>query len=161
MKKALFAGTFDPVTVGHENIIKRCNEIFDKVYVAVCINPDKHAYFTVEERLEMLKRAVSGLSNVEVYYHTGLLVDFMRDNGIKYNIRGIRTVKDFIYEEGMRVLNEEAYPEMKTLYFPSDKGFIEVSSTAVREKILKGEDLTALLSPVVKEIAVNSISKRK
>ncbi|MBR6737029.1 MAG: pantetheine-phosphate adenylyltransferase [Clostridia bacterium] len=153
MKKAVFAGTFDPVTLGHEEIIKRASALFDEVYVALCINPDKTAYFSLEKRLEMLKVACKPYKNVKVVYHEGLLVDLMKQNGIIYNVRGLRNSIDFEYEEVMHRYNQTLYPQMQIIYLPCENNFVSVSSTAVRNAYKNGESLENYLSaPVCKVI---------
>lgn len=146
MKKAVFAGTFDPVTKGHENVIKKASELFDYVTVAICINPDKKAFYTVEERLLMLKTVCSKYQNVEVVYHQGMLVDLMKEKEIKYNVRGVRNATDYEYENGMHYYNEKLYPEIVTIYLPCSERLKNVSSTTARKEIVENKDYTDMLS---------------
>ena len=152
MKKAVFAGTFDPITVGHEEIIKKASALFDELTVAICINPDKIATFSLEKRLDMLNAVCKRYDNVKVVYHQGLLVDLMKSIGAIYNVRGLRNQVDFEYEETMHHFNENLYPEMETIYIPCNASRTGVSSTAVKTAILKGESVEGMLSKEVIEI---------
>jgi len=133
MKKAVFAGTFDPVTGGHEEIIKKSSELFDEVVVALCVNVTKRAMFSIEKRLEFLKAVCKKYKNVTVVYHDGLLVDLMKSVGATYNVRGLRNGKDYDYENEMNFINSDMMPELVTVYLPCSVQNISVSSTAVRE----------------------------
>lgn len=149
MKKAIFAGTFDPVTKGHEDVIKKATELFDFLTVAICINPDKKALYSIEKRLLMLEAVCEKYDNVEVVYHQGMLVDLMKEKGIKYNVRGVRNATDYEYENGMHYYNENLYKDIVTMYLPCKEEFKNVSSTAVRELLSSGENLEKMLSSQV------------
>lgn len=138
MKKCVFAGTFDPVTKGHESVIKKASELFDEVFVALCINAEKTARFSVSSRLEMLNLACEKYKNVKVVYHEGMLVDFMKDNKIIYTVRGVRNSTDYEYENKMHEFNSKLYPEIVTLYIPCNQELKNVSSTAVKKDIESG-----------------------
>ena len=152
MKKAVFAGTFDPVTLGHEEVIKKASALFDELTIAICVNPDKKATFSLEKRLEMLNAVSKNYNNVSVTYHEGMLVDLMKSIGAIYNVRGLRNAVDFEYEEVMHHYNETLYPEMQAIYIPCSANNVEVSSTAVKNAIKNGEDYKKLLSSEVIEI---------
>lgn len=152
MKRAVFAGTFDPVTKGHESVIKKASSLFDELTVAICINPDKKTLFSVETRLEMLKSVCSKYQNVNVCYHEGLLVDLMKKIGATYNVRGVRNATDYEYENGMHYYNEKLYKDIVTLYIPCSKELKEVSSTAVKKDIDSGNFDEKHLSSSVIEI---------
>ena len=159
MRKAVFAGTFDPVTKGHEAVIKKAVELFDSLTVAICINPDKKAVFSVEKRLEMLNAVLSDYNNVEVVFHEGMLVDLMKEKGIKFNVRGVRNETDYAYENNMAKFNEKLYPEMVTLYFPCNDNLKEVSSTKVRSDAENGIFSLDYLSENVIKIIKNNYTK--
>lgn len=159
MKKAVFAGTFDPITKGHEAVIKKALELFDYLTVAICVNPDKKAVFSVEKRLEMLNAVLSEYDNVEVVFHQGMLVDLMKEKGIKYNVRGVRNATDYAYENNMSEYNEKLYPEMVTIYFPCSDNLKEVSSTKVRKEVENGVYNVEYLSEKVIEIIKNNGTK--
>ncbi len=158
MNKAVFAGTFDPVTIGHEKVIEKASKIFDKLYVSLGVNPEKHPIFSVELRLEMLKKVCEKYQNVEVLYHEGMLVDLMKEKGIVYTVRGVRNDTDYAYENKMHLFNKTLYPEIVTLFFPCDKEFSFISSTAVRNAVKNGEEISKYLSPeIIKIIEINKL----
>ena len=145
MRKAVFAGTFDPVTGGHEEIIKKSAEIFDELIVALCVNVTKRAMFSVEKRLEFLNAVCKKYKNVRVVYHDGLLVDLMKSEGAIYNVRGLRNGKDYDYENEMNFINSDLMPELIAVYLPCSAKNVSVSSTAVRELLSFGKDVTRYL----------------
>ncbi len=145
MRKAVFAGTFDPVTGGHEEIIKKSAEIFDELIVALCVNVTKRAMFSVEKRLEFLNAVCKKYKNVKVVYHDGLLVDLMKSEGAIYNVRGLRNGKDYDYENEMNFINSDLMPELIAVYLPCSAKNVSVSSTAVRELLSFGKDVTRYL----------------
>jgi pantetheine-phosphate adenylyltransferase len=152
MKKAVFAGTFDPITIGHEKVIEIASKTFDKLYVSLGVNPEKHPIFSTDLRLEMIKKVCEKYDNVEVVYHEGMLVDLMKEKGITYTVRGVRNDSDYIYENEMHLFNKSLYPEIITLFIPCDKEYASISSTAVRNAVKNGEDLKPYLSKEVIEI---------
>lgn len=152
MKKAVFAGTFDPLTLGHEKIIEKCSKLFDSVVVALCVNASKTVHFSVETRLEIIKTACKKYNNVEVVYHEGYLVDLMKERGITYTVRGVRNDSDYAYEVNMHNVNKGLYSKVETIFIPCDNDLVSVSSTAVRNAIENGEDLTKYLSSEVIEV---------
>lgn len=139
MKKCVFAGTFDPVTKGHEEIIKKCADLFDETVVALCINVKKQAMFSVEKRLEFLRAVCKKYEGVKVVYHDGLLVDLMKNENALYYVRGLRNGRDYDYENDINYINAELMPEMVTLYVPCSAASVSVSSTAVRELLTFGK----------------------
>ena len=152
MNNAVFAGTFDPVTKGHEAVIEKASKLFDTLTVAICINPDKKTLFSVDTRIEMLKAVCAKYKNVVVTYHEGWLVDLMKSINATYNVRGVRNTTDYEYENGMHYYNENMYPEIVTLYIPCSKTLKDVSSTAVKESIASGCYNEEYLSKSVIEI---------
>lgn len=152
MNKAVFAGTFDPITIGHEKVIETASKMFDILYVSLGVNPEKHPIFSTEIRLEMMKKVCEKYKNVEVVYHEGMLVDLMKEKGIIYTVRGVRNDSDYAYENKMHFVNKSLYPNIVTLFIPCDKDLALVSSTAVRNAVKNGEDLSKYLSKEVIEI---------
>ncbi len=152
MKTAIFAGSFDPITKGHENVINKSVELFDKVIVALCVNSEKQTLFSVEKRLKMLKAVTQKYKNVEVCYHQGMLVDLMKEKGIIYTIRGIRNDTDYEYENKMHLYNNSLYSDLVTIFLPCNQEFTKISSTIVREKIKNQEDLDEFLSKEVIDV---------
>ena len=145
MKKiALIPGTFDPVTVGHLEIVKYAADIFDEVVVCICFNSEKTHLFAESERRNMLEKAVAPYSNVRVDVQHGMTADYAVSIGAEYIIRGIRNAKDTEYELKMADFNWN-YRGVRTLFVPARAEIAEVSSTAVREKLAKGEAVTDML----------------
>lgn len=143
--KCVFAGSFDPVTNGHLDIIGKCAMMFEKVYVVLAVNAQKTYLFDKGTRLEMLKLALKRYDGVEVFSHDGMIVDFMKKMGVKYYARGIRDEKDVDYENAAFAVNSKLYPELETLYIPCGKEYSKFSSSVVREKLLKGENVEKFL----------------
>ncbi|MBE7087013.1 MAG: pantetheine-phosphate adenylyltransferase [Clostridiales bacterium] len=156
MKTCVFAGTFDPVTTGHEDMIIRCAKMYDKVVVAIGKNGEKLPFFTLEERVEILKSAFKDYKNVEIATFDGMLIDFMKERNIKINVRGLRNERDYTYETEMACYNQDYYPELITVYLPTPKNLTYVSSSAVRKIIAIGADVSEYIPSgavkVVKEI---------
>ena len=152
MKKAVFAGTFDPLTLGHESVIEKSARLFDELTVAICINPEKHTLFSVDARLDMLRAVCKKYKNVKVVYHEGMLVDLMKSLGAIYNVRGVRNLTDYEYENRMHEFNQKSYSEIVTLYIPCNEKYKIVSSTKVRELIKDKNLLKDYLSKEVIEV---------
>ena len=137
MKKiAVFAGSFDPFTVGHLDVVKRAAALFDELYVLLAVNTSKKYVFSEMTRLEIIRKAVAGISNVKVETFDGLTVDFMKRVGAKFLVRGIRGAADVEYEQTVAWNNHVLYPECETVFLSSAPEHLMVSSTVVRE-ILK------------------------
>ena len=132
---ALFPGSFDPFTAGHEAILRRMLPLFDKVVVAVGVNSEKHYMFTVEERLERIRTMLSDCPTVEVTSYSGMTIDLCHQLGAKVIIRGIRTAKDFEYEQTVAAVNRLQDPAIETLLVMADPDHINISSTLEREKL--------------------------
>lgn len=160
MSKVLIPGSFDPITLGHLDVIRRVAARFDWVYVAVMTN-DMQRYvpgatgktymFTMEERRAMAALACSDLPNVEVVTSTGTLIALVDDLGVDWIIKGVRNEADFTYEQQHALFNRAHNPRAETLYLPADPSLDGISSTAVREKLRAGEDVTQCLSASVIE----------
>ncbi len=160
MKVCVFAGTFDPITKGHEFVIEKCLEMFDKVVVALGVNQDKTPMFSLEQRKQMISLAFSGEKRVEVKEFSGMLTDFMRENGIKINVRGIRNQDDYKYETTMERFNRDMYSDMITLYIPTPNDLVYVSSTAIRNILTMGADASGYLPQAVCDY-IKTIQKDK
>lgn len=132
---ALFPGSFDPFTAGHEAILRRMLPLFDKIVVAVGINSEKQYMFSVEERMERIRTMLSDCPTVEVTSYTGMTIDLCHRLGAKVIIRGIRTAKDFEYEQTVAAVNRLQDPSIETLLVMADPDHIDISSTLEREKL--------------------------
>lgn len=132
---ALFPGSFDPFTAGHETILRRMLPLFDKVVVAVGVNSEKKYMFSVDERLALIRKKLSDCPTVEVTSYTGMTIDLCHRLGAKVIIRGIRTAKDFEYEQTVAAVNRLQDPAIETLLVMADPDHINISSTLEREKL--------------------------
>ena len=146
MRIAVIPGSFDPMTTGHINIVERAAELFDKVYVAVMINDTKNYMFTREQRTTIAKLSVAHLSNVEVIFDDGMLWELALRLDACAIVKGIRDYKDYQYEFEMAQYNYKKNPNAQTVFLPCDEGAREISSTAVRERIARGEDISDIIS---------------
>ncbi len=143
----IYPGSFDPVTVGHENVIRRLDGMFDRVIVGVLHNPDKAGCFPVEERIAMLEGCLRGLGHVEILSWDGMLVDLLKKTGIRLVIRGYRSMADMESETAMLRINRMLLPTMETLLIPCDPRLEAVSSSVVRQVASFGGDISALVPP--------------
>ena len=151
MKKALFAGSFDPFTNGHFDIVKQASDIFDEVIVAVAYNSEKQGFLPVEKRLGLIIKSVAGMDNVSVDSYEGLTVDYAKKNGVDILIRGIRNSSDFEYEQQIAGVNQKLAPEIKTVFFSPKAENMFISSTIVREIYLNKGDISKLVPSVWEE----------
>lgn len=142
MSVAAYPGSFDPVTNGHLDIIRRAARIFDQVIVALFVNLEKSPMFTAEERLEMVREVTAGLPNVTVESSTGLLVDFCRRRGVDVVVRGLRAISDFDYEFQMAQMNKELYERVETVFMMTRKEHLFLSSSIVKEIARLGGDVS-------------------
>lgn len=142
MKVAVCPGSFDPVTLGHLDIIRRASCLFDKVIVVVMVNSSKSSNFTVEERVDFLKRATFDIKNVEVDYYSGLLADYVAENNATAVVKGLRVMSDFEYEFQMALTNTSITPSTETIFLPSRMEYMFLSSSIVREVAQRGKDIS-------------------
>jgi len=149
---AMYPGTFDPITLGHEDLVRRAASLYSRVVVAVAANTGSKApMFTLAERVELAKSALSDIDNVEVTGYEGLTVDFAREHGLAVIMRGLRAVSDFEYEFQLANMNRHLTNDVETVFLtPSDK-YTFISSTLVREVASLGGDVTEFVSPKVKQ----------
>ena len=145
MSTAIYPGSFDPVTLGHLNIIKRTAACFDKVIVCVMVNSKKTGMFSPEERVELLKRAVERFPNVEVDSSNELLAAYAKRRKAHVVVKGLRAVSDFEQEVQMAVINRHLNPELETMFLASSEKYTYLSSTIVKEMARYGADLTGLV----------------
>lgn len=151
MKTAIYPGSFDPVTLGHYDIIERSSKIFDKLIVGVLNNSAKSPLFSVEERVNMLKDVTSHFSNVEVQSFAGLLIDFVRSNDANVIVRGLRAITDFEYELQLAQMNRVIAPEIDTLFLTTNLKYAYLSSSMAKEVAMYGGDISSFLSPEIAE----------
>lgn len=153
MKTVVCPGSFDPITNGHLDIVKRASGIFDRVIVLVAANQEKHNFFTTGERVEMIRKVVGeeGLSNVEVDSDSGLLVNYIQRVGAVAIVKGLRAVSDFEYEFQMSLTNHKLLPECETIFFTTSSRNMYLSSSIVRQVGKLGGDITGFVPPCVYE----------
>ena len=153
MPKAIFPGSFDPLTNGHLDVIKRSSPLFDEIVIAVFNNPDKQPMFTVEERVQMIEEIVCGQSygrcTVTVDSFSGLTAEFAKGSGAKAIVRGIRAVADYEYELRMALMNRRLEPEIETVFLMVDEEFSYVSSTLMKQVFLLGGRVDGLIPELV------------
>ncbi len=149
MRKALYPGSFDPITIGHLDVLKRSIEIFDEVTLLLAVNPNKSSRFSVEERLEMMRLATQDIPGVKVDYYDGLTVEYAKKNKASHIIRGLRAVSDFEYEFSLAAANEFAAPDIDMVFFMAHHEEAFVSSSAIVELFLGGVDVSKLVPPCV------------
>ncbi len=146
---AIFPGTFDPITLGHQDLIRRASGLFGAVVVAVAVAHHKKTMFSLEERLEMVHEVVAPLGNVQVESFAGLVRDFAVSHGARAMVRGVRSVTDFDYEAQLAGMNKALAPQVETVFLTPDSRFQFISSTLVREIATLQGDVRSFVAPVV------------
>jgi pantetheine-phosphate adenylyltransferase len=155
---AVYPGTFDPITLGHEDVVRRATQLFDRVIVAVAAGHHKRALFSLEERIDMAREAVKDYPQVEVDSFSGLLRDFVVAQGAKAMVRGLRAVTDFDYEFQLAGMNRSLMPNVETVFLtPSDK-YQFISSTFVREIASLGGEVEKFVSPLVNQRLIDKVN---
>ena len=158
---AMYPGTFDPITLGHEDLVRRASRIFDRVVVAIARDTGgKVPLFTFEERVDMAEQALRDHGNVEIRGYSGLTVEYARENGLAVIIRGLRAVSDFEYEFQLANMNRQLTEDVETVFLtPTDK-YTYISSTLVREVASLGGDVSGFVSPQVRDALVARIAEK-
>lgn len=147
---AMYPGTFDPITLGHEDLVRRASRLFDRVVVAVAANPGKEPMFSLEERVELARSVLGGCGQVEVTGYEGLTVDFAKQHGLQVIVRGLRAISDFEYEFQLANMNRHLTDEVETAFLTPTETYTYISSSLVREIASLGGDITEFVSPKVK-----------
>jgi pantetheine-phosphate adenylyltransferase len=150
MKIAICPGSFDPITLGHLDIIERAADIFDEVIVVVASNSSKKTLFSTEERIELIKRCISG-DNIKVDSHCGLLVDYAKDKGAVAIVKGLRAMSDFDYEFQQALTNKSLYPECETVFLSARGENMFLSSSMVKEVCTLGGDISSFVPKIIKD----------
>ncbi len=157
---AMYPGTFDPITLGHEDLVRRAAVLFDNVVVAIADNPGgKEPMFTTDERVAMAANALADLNNVEVTGYAGLTVDFAHDHGLRVIIRGLRAVSDFEYEFQLANMNRHLTDDVETAFLTPTEKYMFISSTLVKEVAELGGDVGEFVSPNVKLALMESCGR--
>jgi pantetheine-phosphate adenylyltransferase len=146
---AIYAGTFDPLTRGHEDLVRRAVNLFDHVIMAIAASQAKRPFFSLEERVEMARDVLADYPTVEVCSFDGLLMDFLHARGAKVILRGLRAASDFEYEFQMAGMNRNLYPEVETIFLTPSEQYMFISATMVREIAILGGDVSKFVQPAV------------
>jgi len=149
MIRAVYPGTFDPLTRGHEDLVRRASPLFDALILAVADSKAKRTFFTLEERVEMAREVLGDVKNVKIVGFTGLLIDFVRQNGARVVLRGLRAVSDFEYEFQLAGMNRSLYPDFETIFLTPSEQHMFISATLVREIAMLGGDVAKFVDPRV------------
>jgi pantetheine-phosphate adenylyltransferase len=148
---AIYPGTFDPITLGHDDLARRASRLFDKVIVAVADSRAKKPFFTLDERVEMARETLHDMPNVHVTGFSGLLMKFVQEQGARVVVRGLRAVSDFEYEFQLAGMNRGMYPDVETVFLTPGEQFMFISATIVREISVLGGDTSKFVPPYVAE----------
>jgi pantetheine-phosphate adenylyltransferase len=154
---AMYPGTFDPITLGHEDLVRRAARLFDKVVVAIAANPAKAPMFSLEERVELAQAALFDVPNIEVSGYDGLTVDFAQDRGLRVILRGLRAVSDFEYEFQLANMNRHLAKDVETAFLTPKETYNFISSSLVREICSMGGDISKFVSPVVNDALMKRV----
>ncbi len=148
---AVYPGTFDPLTSGHEDLVKRASSLFDRVIIGVAESRTKHPMFSLVERVDIAREVLTGYPNIEIHGFDCLLMDFMRQHGASVIMRGLRAVSDFEYEFQMAGMNRNLYPDVETVFLTPSDQYMFVSATMVREIASLGGDVSKFVPPQVQQ----------
>jgi pantetheine-phosphate adenylyltransferase len=151
MIRAIYPGTFDPLTRGHEDLVRRASTLFDSVILGIADSRAKKPFFTLEERLEIAHEVLGDLPNLEIVGFTGLLIDFARQQKARVVVRGLRAVSDFEYEFQLAGMNRNLNPDMETVFLTPSEQHMFISATLVREIAMFGGDVSKFVHPVVRQ----------
>ena len=149
MIKAVYPGTFDPLTRGHEDLVRRASRLFDSLILGIAESRAKRTYFTLDERIDIAREVLADVKNVQVVGFEGLLTEFVRKQGARVVLRGLRAVSDFEYEFQLAGMNRNLYPEMETVFLTPSEQHMFISATLVREIAMLGGDVTEFVHPAV------------
>ena len=149
MSLAIYPGSFDPITKGHIDVLKKASKLFDKVIIAVSINHNKKGLFSIEERVNLIKQSLKNIENVEVDYFEGLTAKYAKEKGATAIIRGLRAVSDFEYEMQMAQMNNSIYDEIETVFLVPKSKYNFISSSIVKEVSFLGGDIDKFVTPPV------------
>ena len=160
-QKAIYPGTFDPVTYGHIDLIKRTLEIFPEIIVAVAHNPYKKPLFNIKERVALLKKATGSLDGVEVRDFNGLVVEYARKHKIRVLIRGLRMISDFEYEFQMALTNRKLAPDIETIFLMPQESYSYLSARLLKETVSLGADLSCFVPDFVEKALKSKLRRNK
>ena len=148
---AVYPGTFDPITNGHQDLVRRAASIFERVIVAIAANPNKAPMFSLQMRVDLARRVLSDLPNIQVLGYSGLTVEFARKQGARVIVRGLRAVSDFEFEFQLANMSRHLERDIETVFLTPQEQFTFISSTLVREIAVLGGDVSEFVHPIVEE----------
>lgn len=151
MRKAVFAGSFDPPTNGHLDIIERAAKLFDLIDVVISVNPEKNYLFSQEERLSMLKELISKFDNVTVHAYSGLIVNYAKQVDANVLIRGVRSTNDFAYEFDLALMNQSLNPDIETVFLQSKEEYTIVKSSSIKQLAMFGGNISRMVPKIVED----------
>ncbi|MGH8003227.1 MAG: pantetheine-phosphate adenylyltransferase [Limisphaerales bacterium] len=160
MKKALYPGTFDPITNGHLDLVERALALFDGLIVAVAENPQKKPFFSLSERNELLKKVLSGFQKVEIISFGGLTAQLAKEKEVASIVRGLRAVSDFEYEFQIALMNRRLAPKVETVFLMPSEKYTYLSSTVIKDVFSHGGDISGLVPEVVLEALKNKFGNK-
>lgn len=148
---AVFAGSFDPPTYGHLNVIERAGRLFDRIHIVIAVNRKKKYLFSTEERLDMMRELVKPFSGVSVHLWDRLIVDYAKEHNAQILLRGVRNSADFSYELELSMMNRGLNPDIETVFIPTDPKYVVIRSSAIKEVASFGGDISSMVPDSVKE----------
>ncbi len=148
-KIALFPGSFDPFTIGHESVIMRSMPMFDEIIIAIGTNTKKQSYFSIDQRLDMIQEVFRDQLNIKVLSYSGLTVNFCKESGAQYLLRGLRTAADFEYERAIAQINKAMYPELESVFLLTLPEHTPINSTIIRDVIKYGGDASQFIPKAI------------
>lgn len=161
MVKAVFAGSFDPPTFGHLNIIERAQKLFSEIHVVIAVNKNKSYCFSGEERLDVIQKLVSRWDNVSVHLWDSLIVDYAKKIQADVLIRGVRNDNDFLYEFDLAMMNKSLNPQIETLFLVPDPKFFVLRSSSIKELAAFGGDVSTMVPPIVEAMLKKKFPEKK
>jgi len=161
MIKAVYPGTFDPITLGHQDLVRRASALFDKVVVGIAVSEAKRPFFQLDERIRLARGVLKPYRNVSVEGFRGLLMDFVRKQDAHVILRGLRAVSDFEYEFQMAGMNRNLYPDVETVFLTPAEQYQFISATIVREIATLGGDVSKFVQPIVARSLAQRVGKRR
>jgi pantetheine-phosphate adenylyltransferase len=161
MIKAVYPGTFDPLTRGHEDLVRRAGSLFGSLILAIADSKAKRTFFTLQERVDMAREVLGDVTNLQIVGFKGLLIDFVRKHDAHVVLRGLRAVSDFEYEFQLAGMNRNLYPEMETIFLTPSEQHMFISATLVREIAVLGGDVSKFVHPLVQQRLKEKVSAGK
>lgn len=158
--RVIYAGTFDPITLGHDDLVRRAASLFDEVILAVADSSSKRPLFTPDERVDLARESLARFPNVRVLRFSGLLIDFARNQGANVILRGLRAVSDFDYEFQLAGMNRKLDPAIETIFLTPAEQYLFISATLVREIAVLGGDVSRFVHPIVLERLKRKVGKQ-